>query len=129
MNISEFLNFDSLWRWAFFVYIFLRSFRATISDGKRKAILFGLLAVLMAVHLAQYPLILSGITEEWILTGTIEILVRQASGALAGGALLIWLVCSLLLYGGYRFAQSEYLRIEAPSIPGKLNPIEAFFYN
>jgi hypothetical protein len=115
--------------WAFLVYIFLRSFRATISDGKRKALLFGLMFLLLAVHIAQYALVIGGITMDWIITGTIEILVRQASDGLAGGALLIWLVCGLLLYGGYRFAESGYLRIEVPPIPPKMNPVEALFSN
>jgi hypothetical protein len=112
--------------WALLAVVFLRSFRATVSDGKRKAFFFGLLTCLLAIHIGQFAFIVSGITRDWIVTGTMEILVRQAGGA---GALLVWIACVLILSGAFRLAESAFHRIEVPPMPGRLHPLENWFSN
>ena len=109
--------------YALLVTAYLRSFRATISDGTRKAILFGMMFAVLALHIAQYVLFMTGITEDWIITGTFEILLRNATDSLYGGALSIWVVCGLVIYAAYRVAESQFRRIEVPSQP-KLKAIE-----
>jgi hypothetical protein len=115
--------------WALVYTVFLRSFRATITDGKRKAFFFAMLFVLLAVHVSQYAFFMSGTTKDFIVTGTIEILVRRLGEAFPGSVLLVWIACGLLLFGAYRFAESAFLRIEVPPMPAGLNPIERWFSN
>ena len=110
------------------IAVYLRSFRATISDGMRKAILFGMMFVVLALYLAQYALLGNGFTKPWIITGTFEILVRNVADGFVGGALLIWVVCGLAIFTAYVFAESRFRHIEVPPEP-KLQAIERLFSN
>lgn len=114
--------------WAILVLIYLLSFRATISDRMRNAFLFGLMFAVLALHLVQYVLLFNDLTEDWILTGVVEILVRQGSAALPG-TLAMWIGCTLFLYAGYRLAESRFLHIEIPPKPQKMHPFEEWVSN
>ncbi len=114
--------------YALLMAVYLASFRATISDGARKVLLFGMLFIILALHSAQFALFINDFTKVWILTGTFEILVRNVMDGFAGGTLAIWVVCGLLIFSAYVFAESRFRRIETPPQP-KLMAIEVLFSN
>jgi hypothetical protein len=109
--------------WFIVVSIYLRAFRSEVSERMRKFVFFGLLAVLMAVHLSQYVLFLSRLTQDWKITAVVEYLIRQGSESLGSAA--IWAASLVLLYAGYRFAENRFLQIEVPDKPDKLPVWEA----
>jgi hypothetical protein len=113
---------------ALVVAAYLGSFRATVSDGMRKALLFGMLFVIFAFYIAPFVLFVTDFTEDWIVTGTIEILVRNVTDGFAGGAAGIWVICGLAVVAAYLFAESRFRRIEVPPQP-KLKAIEELLIN
>ena len=115
--------------WMLLVAVYMRSFRATISDGKRKVLLFALMGILLVVYLTPYGLFIAGVTKDWLLTGLVEILIWNASESFSGAGVAIWMVCLALLYAGFRIAESHFRRVEIPPMPDRLPVIEAWASN
>jgi hypothetical protein len=115
--------------WMLLVSVYMRSFRATISDGKRKAFLIGLMMLVLVVHLGQYGLFVSGLTGDRLFTGFIEILIREAIESFPGAGVAIWIACVVLLYFGFKIAEHQFRRIEIPTKPAYMNRFEVWASN
>ena len=95
--------------------IYMRFYRASVSDGCRKTVFFGLLALVLAIHLVPLAAAIADWIETWAVTAFLHILLRQLSHALPGGNAGIWILCALLFLGIYRLAQTQFERIEVPT--------------
>jgi hypothetical protein len=115
--------------WMLIVTVYMWSFRATISDGKRKAFLIVLMMLVLAVYLVQYGLFFAGSTRGRLFTGFIEILIRDASQSFPGAGVAIWIACVALLYAGFKIAERRFHRIEIPTKPSYMNRFEAWASN
>lgn len=98
----------------FFTTLYVCSFRAAVSDKLRKVVYFGVLAFALALHLAPFVFLISGITRDWVLAGAAKIFTRRVVEAVPAGGLVVWVVCLLVLLGGYWVAQSRFEKIEVP---------------
>ena len=81
---------------------------------------FGLVATvaaaLMALHISQFGLLIAERLDHWVLSGVGMIVVRELTARLPGGDVSVWLLCGLALYGFYRVAERQFMRVE--SSPG-----------
>lgn len=105
-----------LW-WLALLAIYFLTFRAGVTDFIRKTVMFGLLAVTLAIYVSQYVMGVTGMLKLWVTTGFLQILIRDLAAATPGGALSVWGVCALLLVGGYLLVQARFQHIEAVVVP------------
>jgi hypothetical protein len=97
-----------------FTSLYIRSFRATVSDRQRLFVYFGVLAFALTVHVAPIVFLIVGITKDWVLAGAVKIFTRWVIETLPAGGPVVWVVCLLVLLGGYWVAQGRFERIEVP---------------
>jgi hypothetical protein len=98
--------------------IYLRLYRATVTNRRRLVIFFVLSGALFALHLALMALFVMRVVRELIFSGLMTIFSRWLTDLLPGGAIAVWVLCALLFWGIYRVAESEFERVEVP-VPGK----------
>jgi hypothetical protein len=113
--------------WMLIVTVYMGSFRATISDGKRKVFLIGLMMLVLAVYLVLYGIFFTG--RDRLFTGFVEILIRVASRSFPGAGVAIWILCAVLLYIGFKIAEHQFRRCEIPPKPSSMNRFEAWASN
>lgn len=92
--------------------LYLRSFRAHRGQRARTRILWGVLLVLLIVHMSQYALLATGVMKTWVFEGIFEIAIRKLGDAFPGSSLLVWIASGLLVYLAYRAAERSFERIE-----------------
>jgi hypothetical protein len=98
----------------FFATLYARSFRATVSDGRRKGVYFGILAAALVLHLMPFVSLITGFAKDWVVAGVVKILTRRVIETLPAGGLFVWAACFTVMLAGYLWAQSRFERIEVP---------------
>lgn len=91
---------------------YFRSFRVNLSGARRNLYLFGILAVLLLLHLGVYSLLMMGVVNDYVLSGGFEILSRKAEAALPGARILFWMMVLLGTAGAWRLALRGFERAE-----------------
>ena len=104
--------------WLFLLAIYMRTFRASVSDRVRKGVYIGILVVTLAVHIGQFILVMTDQVELSVMAGFMQILIRALTEAVPGGAVTIWIASSLLFLASYLAVESGFKRMEAISGPG-----------
>jgi hypothetical protein len=99
--------------WLCTAWAYMRSFRATSSPSSRKWAFFGLLGVLLAVHLAATIAALGVVTRPWVATGVSRLLVRRLSEASPVGEVGVWLGGIVIFGIVYVLVRHGFERIEA----------------
>jgi len=102
--------------------LYLRTLRAGISERTRKGVYWGLMLGLLVVHTSQFVLAATGRIDLLAAGGFCEILVRDLAEALPGGAFTIWVVSALAVFGVYKAAERQFLKVE--SMPGDEQAME-----
>jgi hypothetical protein len=104
--------------WFLLLAVFLRTFRASLSDRTRQVAFWGLLGLSLLLMLGQVVLAVTGYARPDVLRGTIEVTLRQATDspltALATAA-----TCLLLMAASYLLAQWQLMKAEIPMTPTK----------
>ena len=94
--------------------LYLRTYRASISEGKRKAAFFAVLGGTLVLHITPFIAFISGFVEDWVVLGQAEAGLLWLARTLPGGEAAVWVLCAAILYAGYRLAQGAFERIEVP---------------
>jgi hypothetical protein len=101
--------------WFLFVRLALWASHGAVSKTRR---ILPAVALGGAVALFTVGIILVGATSDlvssWVVTAFAWILLRSAAQAVPGGTPALWLLCVGALAASYLFAQSQFLRSEAP---------------
>jgi hypothetical protein len=100
--------------WLVMLRIYLKTYRAGVSDGRRRAVFLTILVVAVALHIAQFAVGLTGLTKLWVVTGLPRMIVRLVADALPGGEIATWLACAALFWAAYLVVRARFERIEAP---------------
>jgi hypothetical protein len=98
--------------WLVTLRVYFAVFRAGVSKRRRKGVGFGLMGALFAVYIVQMVLASSGIMDVWVQSGFLEILVRRASDAFAGGGAVVWGACIAVFALLYRWVERRFERVE-----------------
>jgi hypothetical protein len=105
--------------WMLMTRVYLTTFRAGVTDARRRTVFFVILAIALVLHLTQFVAGIGWLTRMWIMSSLPRMAVRRLTDALPGGAVAVWLLCGLLFYVAYRLVRARFERIEAPvSRPG-----------
>ena len=99
--------------------LYLRTYRVTVSHGRRMVIFFVLGGWLFAMHLILTALFITRVVRETVVSGLLTIFVQRLTAFLPGGTFAVWIVCALLSWAAYRVAESEFEHVEAPVPRGK----------
>jgi hypothetical protein len=101
--------------WFLFVRLALWASHGAVSKTRR---VFPAVALGSAVALFTVGIILVGATTElvsgWVVSAFAWIMLRTAAEAVPGGTPVLWLLSLAALAASYLFAQSQFLRSEAP---------------
>jgi hypothetical protein len=104
--------------WLLMAALYFRACRATVTDAGRRAVYFGVLAVVLLINVAPVATTITGFVRLEVGETFLRVLIRYAVNALPGGAPTLWLICALPLLGTYWLARSQFQRIElVPSRP------------
>ena len=95
--------------------VYLRTCRASLSDGVRRAAFMGILAGTLALHVALVASFIAQFIRPDAVAAFWRVLVHRASLMLPGGSLAVWLSCALVFAGVYWLTQREFERIEMPA--------------
>lgn len=98
--------------------LYLRAFRAQRGERARTRVLWGLLLILLIIHMGQYVLLATRTMKTWVFEGVFEIAIRQAGSVFPGSTILVWVFCGLLIYLAYRVAERSFERIEVAGSAG-----------
>jgi len=101
-----------LWLLVFWTY--LKTFRSDKSEAARKWAFFGMLGLLLGLHLLQTASIILGFARVWVAAGVPKILLRHVGESIPGGQAVVWILCLIVLVTGYRMVESRFRRIEVP---------------
>jgi hypothetical protein len=95
------------------LWVYLGQFRADVSDGSRKLVFWGLMILLLAVHMSQYLLATGKLIHFEAVTALWHILIRQLAST--GGVVAVYLVAAATLGLGYFAVQRRFEKVEAIS--------------
>jgi hypothetical protein len=98
--------------------IYLRAWRAGISDTRRKAAFLAVAIAAIAATVAQVALMVAQWIRPDVGAAFIKILMLRMVQAIPGGTLTVWILCALVLWGLYEFWLRQFDRVEA--LPGQL---------
>jgi len=98
--------------WLITVWIFLQSFRIKNSPASRKWAYFGLLGILLAVHLAVVIGGVGAVTRPWVAVGVSRLWVSRLAEVIPAGTAGVWLGGIVLFAIGYVWAQRRFEVIE-----------------
>ena len=104
--------------WFLFLAIFLRTFRASLSDRIRQVTFWGLLGLPLLLMLGQVAMAVTGIVRPDVLRGTMEVMLRHANDSTLT-ALILASACLLLTSVSYLLAQRQLVEAEIPMTPTK----------
>ncbi len=92
--------------WILPLIVAYRPLRAGIRERVKKSTFGGMLALLMAVHIGQYLLVMSHRLDIFAASGAAMIFIRELPGRLPGGEATVWglciIVCGLLYLAAIR---------------------------
>ncbi len=94
--------------------ILLRTYRVSIRHGVRLGVFYGLLAVLLALSFVEFASAIAGWFDPRAAVERINDVAGQIGDFLPGGQLALWLICLLVLTGGYELTLGQFRRIEVP---------------
>ncbi len=94
---------------------YLRSFRANLSDGRRNLAFAVMLTGLIVVHLGVYVLLMTGLIQDYLLSGVVEILARRIEVVWPAARFGFWFLMILSLAGAWRLALRSFSRAELPA--------------
>jgi len=98
--------------WLITAWIYMWSFRVTFSDSSRKWVYFGLLGVLLALHIMQTIGVIGTVTRPWIAVGVPRMFVQRLAEVLPGGVPAVW-VAGIVIFGiVYVLVRRRFERIE-----------------
>jgi hypothetical protein len=102
--------------WFLLLAIFLRTFRASLSDRTRQVTFWSLLGLALLLMLGQVSMAVTGLARPDVLRGTIEVTLRQAADSPLS-ALATAATCLLLMGASYWLAQRQLMKAEIPMTP------------
>ena len=102
------------WLFLAMAAIYFRAFRATVSDGVRKGVVFAVAGVVVLLQIVPVSLGIGGLLDTRMPTALLDILALWARDILPGGTLTVWVLCAALFYLGYRITEQRFRRIEVP---------------
>jgi len=99
--------------WLALLYLYLFSFRAGITKGKKTLIHWLVVGIALLLWIGQFALAVTGIMMPHVTAGFFDIIARR-SGETAAGTLAVWVVCGLVLWGAYSIVERRFARAEIP---------------
>jgi len=102
--------------WLLLVAVFLRTFRAGLGDGKRKAVFWTVAAGLVALMLGIGALMISGLISPSVIRGFFEVMLRQI-GDSPIQTITVWAASLVATVTAYFVAQRQFLQAELPPKP------------
>jgi len=99
--------------WLITVWAYLPAFRSTRSSSSRKWAFFGLLGVLLAVHLAATVAAVGAVTRPWVAAGVSRLAVRRLAEVVPAGEVGVWLGGIAIMGIVYVWVQHRFESIEA----------------
>ncbi len=103
--------------------LFLRTFRATVSDRRRRAFYWSFLAALLIVMIGGFTFQVAGWFNQrvgWAILESLAFRWGQSPTAMV----LTWLLCCLGMVAAYWLAQRAFQRIELPATPTKFTLVD-----
>lgn len=104
--------------WFLLLAVFLRTFRADLSDRTRQVTFGSLLGLPMALMVGLLVMAATGFARPDVLGGILEVLLGQATSS-TPGALTLAIVCIALVAVSYLLAQRQFVKAEIPMTPTK----------
>ena len=104
--------------WFLLLAVFLRTFRADLSDRTRQVTFWCLLGLSLFFMLGQIAMAVAGIARPDILRGAMEVALRQADGSTPASLALVT-VCLASMLASYLLAQRQLMKAEIPMTPTK----------
>jgi len=98
--------------------IYLRAWRAGISDTRRKAAFLATAFAATAATVVQIAVMVAQWIRPDVGAAFIKILVLRMVQAIPGGTLTVWVLCALVLWGLYQFWLRQFDRVEV--LPGQI---------
>jgi hypothetical protein len=99
--------------WFIAMAVYMRTLRAGFTEKQKRGTFWWGMIVLMALHIAQFGLLITEKLDHWVLSGVGMITVRELAARLPGGGVSIWVLCGIALYGIYRVAERQFMRVES----------------
>ncbi len=96
------------------LFVYLRTFRLSITDSVRKIVFVGLLLLAFLLHIVPYALAIGDYMNMRVYIGFWKAFIRVLGEALPGGSIAVWVICALLFLAGYRLIEKQFERIEMP---------------
>ncbi len=104
--------------WFLLLAIFLRTFRANLSDKTRQVTFWSLLGLSLVLMLGQVAMAVSGLARPDVLRGTMEVALRQATSS-TPATVTLSIACLALVIVSYLLAQRQLVKAEIPMTPTK----------
>jgi hypothetical protein len=104
--------------WFLLLAVFLRTFRADLSDRTRQVTFGSLLGLPMALMVGQLVMAATGFARPDVLRGTLEVLLRQATSS-TPATVTLSIACLALVIVSYLLAQRQLVKAEIPMTPTK----------
>ena len=104
--------------WFLLLGVFLRTFRADLSDRTRQVTFGSLLGLPMALMVGQLVMAATGFARPDVLRGAMEVTLRQANGSTPASLALV-IVCLASMLASYLLAQRQLVKAEIPMTPTK----------
>jgi len=104
--------------WFLLLTVFLKTFRANLSDRTRQVTFWSLVGLLLLLMLGQVAMAVTGIASPDVLRGTMEVLLRQANSS-TPASLTLAITCLALTIASYLLAQRQLVKAEIPMTPTK----------
>lgn len=104
--------------WFLLLAVFLRTFRADLSDRTRQVTFGSLLGLAMALMVGQLVMAATGFARPDVLRGTLEVLLRQATSS-TPATVTLSIACLALVIVSYLLAQRQLVKAEIPMTPTK----------
>ena len=103
--------------YAILVSIYLRAWRAAVSDTRRKAIFLALALAAIALTAGQVGVMIAQWIRLDVGAAFIKILMLRIVRTIPGGTLTVWVLSALVLWGAYEFCRRQFQRVEV--LPGQ----------
>ena len=102
--------------WFLLLALFLRTFRASLSDRTRQVTFWSLLGLALLLMLGQVVMAVTGLARPDVLRGTMEVVLREANSSTSGSLALAG-ACLALTIASYLLAQRQLVKAEIPMTP------------
>ncbi|GEM_PF-2482377 len=98
--------------WFIPVSVYLREFRAGVSNRRRKVLVITLAVLCLVLHLLPLPLGELDLASPSVAAAALSIVVCRVAGVLPGGAFAVWALAVLGFAGMYLLGQVQFRRME-----------------